>query len=1097
MPEHLIINQFHGGWAPSDDAINGRKNVLLRMNNVELDKNGAIKLSGGCKVVQSGYPAEAHTLYSRILDLTRHDYAALTDGKVYRDGSEILTGGNAVNAAFGTAFDYVLICSGNLRKKDTGSGTPTNLGIEIPTIAPTFNTVTAATTGSLPLDSSTVNPIGTVAVTTLSDGTKYIGFEITSVPGSVVLQSFNAPNIPIDWATFSDGGTETDDDILLLNLRIHDIVGHNISAFLDILLESPNAGGDPVSNYYRVDLTAANLAVTGSLYTIRRSDFVRYGSGAQTWATVYGFRITIASSTTTGVVASFFVSASMPATIQFKGGSKSKTGTYEYAQLNVSDNGSYVAKSELGVVSGRVTFNTIKITVNFQEPTDPQVNEVWIFRRGGEPDPNSYYPTIGLLDEWYRVGVVTAGNFGDPWLDDVSDEDALAVGVRVNLNLISIAATSVTERIIDIVGPIFGRWYYFGEKFMYPSDINDPDLVDSSQAVRMTGSDSEVFLWARQVNESTVLVGTSCDIYALTGTFVTLPDNAVDIFYRPLGVKYPPLTNDASTYNGNVYYLANDGWRSINAGGNNPLLIAPNIDRMYRGEVCHGYAAVILNFAPGSKRFPVTIAMNKLWCNVYGVNHTQVYDFVRGYWRVVDYNLGNIVAATSTQDGKILFFYGSDLTLREIDSQSTLLVNESVQQYVDLLFPIHDGGEPKRRKDNYTLKVRCYTGATSDMRIYLTDEAETETTIGFLASATRVTDLYFNLSALIPITKTWQVKITGSVADFILEDITLDYDLRPTQLTSLHLLPNNYGTPSRKRVYEVPFEIDTLSNNVTYTPTVDGVAQAALTVNSSRKQTFAYKFPRADSDILIGTDYEYHLLAATGMFEFFGFPALPKMEIFPEPIYAFVIPVTNFGNACKKRLRVWPFVLDPCGGTLTFAPIVDGTTLSALAATYNFSGKRTVRFHYTSDVFGVDYSGIFYSSTPFEMWGVLNPDIVQTLPIARRYDQLGPEELFRYGRIKQFEYRVMPIGGTSIPYVIYFNDNSTYTGTLTVTNNVEASYFIGTPKGTSGNIVRVVFGPTAFDFHRFYIRLQVFKTGRDTELEWVTLAVPTDGSARG
>lgn len=1099
MPEHLVINRFEGGWAPSDDAINGRKNILLRMNNVELDKNGAIKLSKGCSVVQSGYPAEAHTLYSRVISLVRHDYAALTDGKVYRDATEIMSGGNTLNAAFGTAFNYTLILSGDQRKKDTGSGTPTNLGIVAPTIAPTFNLASPSETASIPLDSSTVNPVGSVMVNPLNDGyeSKFIDFETSEIPGAAVLQTFNLPAAPLDWSTFPDSGTETPDDYMYLNIRLNG-ESDKIRGQLDILLQSPNAAGDPVANFYTVDLSNPGLAFaypfgSGYYLKIKRSDFTRVGSGGQDWSTVYGFRISIYSSTTSGVLASAFQSSVSPNVLNFKGGSKTKTGTYEYAQMNVSNNGVYIAKSELGPIGGPVTFDVAKVTVNLQEPTDPQVNEIWLFRRGGEPDPNAYYPTIGLLDQWYRIGVILTGAFTDPWLDDVTDEDALTIGITVNTNLRSIAATSITERIIDLLGPIHGRWYYFSEKYMYPSDINDPDLVDVAQAIRTTGNTSEVFLWARQVNDAIILVGTSVDIYVLTGTFISLPDNSIDVFYRPLGVKYPPMTNDAVSYGGQVFYLSHDGWRTVSPDGTNTLLISPNIDRLYKGESCYSYDAIQMDFAPGSKRFPLAIAKNKLWCNVYGINHTEVYDFIRQYWRVVDYGIGNIVAATSTQDGRVLVFCGTDLKLREMDDRDTLLVDEATQQNVSLLFPVHDGGFPKRRKDNYTLKIRVYTGAApSTLDVKLIDETETEYTIADnLSSPDRVTDFPFDIESILEICKTWQIKIEGQVSDLILEDVTIDYDLRPEQLSFLRILPTNYGTPSRKRVYEIPFQIDTLGNNVNFITGIDGNNQTTLVVNSSRKQTFAYKQPIVagdHTDILRGVDYGFDIAAQSGLFEFHGFSATPKMEVLPEPIRAFVIPPTNFGNACKKRLRVWPFVLDTLGKPVTFLPIVDGAAITALQATYTNNTKETIRHHYTQDVFGVFYSGTFFSDFPFELYEVMPPDIVQTLPLARRFDQVGPEELFRYGRIKQFEYRVFPYGA-AIPYIIYFNDNTTFNGTITTTPEREMSYFIGVPKGTNGTIVRVVFGPTAFDFHRFYIRLQVFKTGRDTELEWVTLPI--------
>jgi len=38
---------------------------------------------------------------------------------------------------------------------------------------------------------------------------------------------------------------------------------------------------------------------------------------------------------------------------------------------------------------------------------------------------------------------------------------------------------------------------------------------------------------------------------------------------------------------------------------------------------------------------------------------------------------------------------------------------------------------------------------------------------------------------------------------------------------------------------------------------------------------------------------------------------------------------------------------------------------------------------------------------PFELYQVLPPNIAQTLPEGKPFDQVGPIELFRYGKIKR------------------------------------------------------------------------------------------------
>ncbi|HWY34318.1 MAG TPA: hypothetical protein VNX68_06705, partial [Nitrosopumilaceae archaeon] len=134
MPDSFRWNDFSRGWQPSSDAINGPKNALLQMDNLELDKNGALSLAGGNSLIRT-YPSNAIELYSNVVNTTRHDYVALDTGAIYRDGASIATGGDAAITAFGQAFDFTLIASGNTRKKDTGSSV-VNLGLTKPSAAP-------------------------------------------------------------------------------------------------------------------------------------------------------------------------------------------------------------------------------------------------------------------------------------------------------------------------------------------------------------------------------------------------------------------------------------------------------------------------------------------------------------------------------------------------------------------------------------------------------------------------------------------------------------------------------------------------------------------------------------------------------------------------------------------------------------------------------------------------------------------------------------------------------------------------------------------------------------------------------------------------
>src|ERR1017187_4072145 len=983
----LTFKDFSGGWFPGDDPINGRKNGALQLENLELDSNGALTLSGGTAVVQSGYPSNAHTLFSRLINGARHDYSLLADGSGYRDATSLFsTGGDAAIGAFGTAFNYTLICSGDKRVKDSGTAI-VNLGIAAPTAAPT------ASFGAQPktLFADFLN------LSILSHSTGCVPYIVSGVlqihcdtSGDFIVQTYNNPSFnpgPFDLSHLSQStnvGVATDDDYFTRLSYAANPSGRSLQ--IDINLETQGASLTQANNYYTYfipDISKLDFLQTGVfIVKLRRSDFVRVGSGTMGWESTYGFRFTY-NGGTSGEVVNIIGSDLAGNSFYFFGGSHAQKGQYQFYQVNVNNTGSYLAKSSPGPVSIPITVDMAQIQITpYVTGLDSQVNEVWIYAIGG------------LLDAPYRILVITTPYAAH--YDLLGDQEVLTLNIKLNLNLVSIASSSISDKILAILGPINGRWYYFTTNFMYPSDINDPDLVDVSIAIRTTGSSSEIFLWAKQTGPNTVLVGTSVDVYNLGGTFATFPDGSIDAYYLGTGCKYPPITYDAEIYGGSVYYLAADGWRVINGSGQasftgntNASLISPNLDRLYRGETVSSYQPPNLSGIPGSVRFPIVIAKNKLWCFITGltVARIEVYDFVRQYWRVVVYQLGAVSAATHTQDGQILAFFSADKKLREIDYQTSRLIDGSGKQTIKLLSLVNDGTLPRNRKDSETFKIRCASSDGINCSL-IPDGSSTPTTFGTAAPTSEVTDKFFDLSqvALLAIVKTYQLQLIATVSAFTFVDAIVYFNPRPEQVTFLKLLN------------------------------------------------------------------------------------------------------TNFESAAKKRIRNWPLVIDSLGNDVQLRDTADNSPIGDNPQIIQTTHKDTVNVFYKTDVFGIDYGSTLYCQNGlFEYYGRLNPEIVQVLPVAKRFDQLGPEELFRYGKIKQVEFRLLPFSGTVMPFTIYFNDSTNISESFSMIDGKDAPYYIMLPKGTSGNVVRIELGPTDFNFHRLATRVQVTRSGRDTELEWISL----------
>lgn len=884
MPDEInqiVFNQFDAGWIISDSPENGRKNGLLKMDNVELDKNGSLSLTGGCAKVGSAYTYPAHSIWSRSMGGTRTDYISDTNGGILRNGSSIATGGSTSLCAFGDAYKYVLIASGGIRKKDTGSGTPLNLGIVKPSAGPSLNKATS--------------PFATTDVVANSDifddviGTTNFGvypFEQTcdGTDGHNAIQTLTTPTYhgPYDYSnTIYSTLTLPPDEDDYLNAITVTTTGFfaDLTVVIDFLLDDPGASGDEVANYYRAAVGPGFWVspLTNNQFSLRRSAFDRIGTSQADWSKVYGVRITCISSDNTDVVTVDFVRG-------FYGGFN---GSIQYAQVNVNSNGSYLGKSEIGPISYVYLDNQL-VDVTVQDPTgvDTQCNQAWIFRRGGD------------LDQWYRVKVVTS-----PWAsftDLVTDVDAITLKITLNTNLISINVASIAADILAIVGPIEGRWFYFTGDTMYPSDINNPDLIDVTKGVNFSNANNEQFLWAVKVSDEAVLVGTSLEVYLLTGTFATLPDFTIDVYKRALGCKHPPISYDVTYYDGSAIYIAADGWRAITPGGQSTLLVAPNTDRIYR-ETVLGYVSLVVGVAPAARRYPCVVAQNKLWCGISGTNRIEVLDLTRKYWRNIDYGVGIVCAITKASDGNIVAMFngsgiGAGIYLRNVGIRSSLQIDATTNQTVTILSPVFDGQMLRNRKDALTLKCRMRGGAAL-LGILVIDEFGNSTNLGTVSSNTSLPVEKYLDASTIPVSRTYQFSLTGAFLAFELSDVTLDFESRPAPLTQYIMRPSNFGKSSLKKTRQWPLVIDSLGNNVTCTPRVDGSNKTGVVITSSEKTTKIVYF-----DIL-GTDIG--MILSGGPFELYD-PGRPEfLEVNPVPrLFDSVGPIEIYRFGKIARLRV-------------------------------------------------------------------------------------------------------------------------------------------------------------------------------------------------
>lgn len=650
-------------------------------------------------------------------------------------------------------------------------------------------------------------------------------------------------------------------------------------------------------------------------------------------------------------------------------------GTYTYVQINIASSGAYIAKSSASTSPAAVTAVNNKISIDPDNPPGG-VTEVWIFRKGGN------------LDQYYRILRQTS-SLGAVFDDNLSDFDALDSGITLDLLSLSVTSTDLPDDIIEIVGPVNGRMIYFTKNAINFSETNSPDSYLPGQSIYFAGgpTGAELFLWARKTGENVVLVGTTRDIYLLTGTFITLPDGTLDIYFRHLGVENPPISQDADTYNGMVVCMTAAGWKMTNPNGEQVNLCDERVDRLYRGETLQGYGGVPIYLIP-QYRYSCCVVRDKLFVRVPQIVNNnpattftyrmEVYDFKRKYWRPLSGY--NPLMLFGQEDDAVMGFFDTSHTLRSIDDQFTKL-NNGVSQSFTFLNSIQDAGIPHNRKDWYTIKIRINTnGNDIALKVYQDNGGTLIYSVAINTPSLAVVKI--DIYASIGTTENIQISLSGATTDLILDDINVDYDIRPTPLSSLLIIPN-LG-PNKKRLRTYPFKIDPRNVDVLCTPYVDGVAQI----------------------------------------------------------------------------------------TSTFSAV---------------SYEKTFFHFFKTDIFGIDYKFKLSSAFLFEYYEVNTPEIVEVLPVAKRFDQVGPIELFRYGILKQFEVRLIAFGGTVIPFNIFLEDTSIDTGNITVVDSKQGSYTFNIPRTNQGTILRVELGPTDFDFHRLYARILVSKTGKDTENQWIVI----------
>lgn len=1007
---NLTKTNWERGWVPSEDPINGDPSGLVRADNMQLDEDGVLSLIRGMQQVGGSFSDYVSDGYAKYFGSQEAIYVALNaNGHTvqrslagdFSDITTIIASGTA-RACFGDALGNVICCAGGARVKDNGTSNLKALGLQ------TAGTPTVSAINQPAMTFGFANFVYGAATNVVSGSDTLIlgtGFTGQTYGHSLIVDTDSLQGIW--WMTF--GATDTTNidtgpasDIGLDQIQ-YNVVADDPSSVVEFsltfVLDKDTSDPTMIYNYYKYTWNADQLLQGPSQQTslnAYRKDFIRYGNDATVdWRHVTAV---IFEGTSLSVQA-----LTMSGLAIFGGSAGQLTGTYNYLQVNKNNNGLYLASSPASLPTSPVSVNNGSITIT-PGTTDNQTTEVWIFRVSAVNPPagtgaapvNGQTGQTTFLNNYYRVGVTQPGV---PFVDNLSDNDAIQINLVANLFLKSLLSTDVngiTENIVNMEGLYNGFMLYLSSTYLYISDYLNPDAVDSRFTIKAFGDPNERNLWVKRLTNNVLILATTKNNYEITGTLTQLPDGTLDAQIIPIGEAYPSLSQDCAFVNGGIFYVASDGIRVTT--GSNSTIISPQLRLLFQGSNRSGVppVAVIPN---NNARYSLAVGKTKLYITLPmgdGTRRLIVYDLIKQnfFLRFTDPEI-----VFTTPSDRVLVGYNVSTNpntglgkLFQIDVGQGL--NDSSGSLIEgipctFLTVADPNGQPRNRKDTFTLKLVANTGGAA-LNVMISHDGGSYTQLGTINSSVQTT-FYFPLNNVtLGFRYSIQISDVNLVSFFKLYEMTIEYEARPEQVDYLRLIPTNLGSYSRKRYTSFAYVIDTLGNDISFQPYVDNAAAGLPdNINNVTKLTHITYFLSET----IGTDIGG--IFSGGVFEFYGVNLEETIsEKLPVPCQFLIIPANDYGVPNRKRHTSYKFQINTRGQDVRFTPLLDNQVYST--RTYNTQRKTTVEYFFDTplDTIGIDIGGTLQSltTTPFEFYGVVVPQTVEKLPDRLDYFVIPPND---------------------------------------------------------------------------------------------------------
>ncbi len=123
------------------------------------------------------------------------------------------------------------------------------------------------------------------------------------------------------------------------------------------------------------------------------------------------------------------------------------------------------------------------------------------------------------------------------------------------------------------------------------------------------------------------------------------------------------------------------------------------------------------------------------------------------------------------------------------------------------------------------------------------------------------------------------------------------------------------------------------------------------------------------------------------------------------------------------------------------------------------------------------------------------PEDVEIIPVGKKFDQIGPIEFPKIGKVIEVRLRLIA-EGTSLDYAVIGDDDVTLaSGTITTGANLDKVYTIKFAKGVNTTVFRMTLLATN-PFHRYYGRIKVNLSGMETESKWILFGADPDAKPK-